>query len=989
MAWTWLGELYAACLRMWGVRPTHAPPAARQRCAALLAATSRSFMRVIQELPHPLRDAITVFYLVLRGLDTVEDDMALAAERKGALLRGFHAQLATRGWRLTEVGARDRALLANFDAVIDELAALPAGAQDVIRSVTRTMGAGMAGFAERGGHIETVDAYNEYCYYVAGLVGQGLTQLFVEMGGEAGDRQVLEDEAVTMGLFLQKINIIRDCWEDFGEHRVFWPREIWGKYADDYGALLGGRGGEQGLACVSEMVADALGHVPGCLAYLWSIEDGAVLRFCAVPQAMAIATLALVFRNGEVLRRNVKIRRAEAYQIMAGVRDREGVCRVFQKYVREIHRKNVAGDPNFVRVSVACGRIEQWIGGVCGGRGAGVCVGEAWPLFVLAAAVVGAVGLLMGCGAALPRHARCGQSPSSNRLLLSSVFPWQPLPGSRAGKAAWAVGGGDAGVGCADPLARGDGPCVQGRLATAGGDGSVRVCGQRRMWRALCMSPIWRVVRSLGADLGQPLRVVYLSTLSKHTQAVNVVRFSPQGGKLASGGDDGYVFIWVPADSTQLPVCSVDGDVLDKETWRILRCCRSAGAEIYDLAWSPDSLYLLTGSMDHIARIYTVSEGQCIYQLTEHDHYIQGVAWDPLNMYLATTGSDRTLQLYRVETTAGLQVTPYASFSRIELPGAVGSYHNETLLSFFRRLSFTPDGSLLLVPAGQYRKVGESDEMLHTVYIYTRAGLTQSPVAHVSGYKRPAIAISCSPKYYTLRNISQALNMVGNNTLVPSSHEKTDSVVSGLVLESDLDSVLGVSSNTVFDGSSDLSFDDSIPDGALHATSCISLSNVSSNALSCTFSLLYRMIYAVATQDTVVLYDTQQATPLGVLTNLHYATLTDLAWSFDGNALLMTSTDGFCSIVMFDENELGEEYTGPCPSLHVDKSVALKDVLRTSVDCSNSMVDNFCHLTTETRSIEKGNSLNDVEKNPSLTVTSVKDKKKRIVPTLVQVFERK
>lgn len=49
-----------------------------------------------------LTGQIMVFYLVLRGLDTVEDDMGLGEERKRALLRGFHEQLGERGWRLTE-----------------------------------------------------------------------------------------------------------------------------------------------------------------------------------------------------------------------------------------------------------------------------------------------------------------------------------------------------------------------------------------------------------------------------------------------------------------------------------------------------------------------------------------------------------------------------------------------------------------------------------------------------------------------------------------------------------------------------------------------------------------------------------------------------------------------------------------------------------------------------------------------------------------------
>ena len=47
------------------------------RCYELLDATSRSFAAVIQALDPELRPAICIFYLVLRGLDTVEDDMSI------------------------------------------------------------------------------------------------------------------------------------------------------------------------------------------------------------------------------------------------------------------------------------------------------------------------------------------------------------------------------------------------------------------------------------------------------------------------------------------------------------------------------------------------------------------------------------------------------------------------------------------------------------------------------------------------------------------------------------------------------------------------------------------------------------------------------------------------------------------------------------------------------------------------------------------------
>ena len=54
-----------------------------RRNAAVLTRTSRSFSLVIQQLPPHLRASVCVFYLVLRALDTVEDDMEAFAGRQG------------------------------------------------------------------------------------------------------------------------------------------------------------------------------------------------------------------------------------------------------------------------------------------------------------------------------------------------------------------------------------------------------------------------------------------------------------------------------------------------------------------------------------------------------------------------------------------------------------------------------------------------------------------------------------------------------------------------------------------------------------------------------------------------------------------------------------------------------------------------------------------------------------------------------------------
>ena len=72
------------------------------------------------------------------------------------------------------------------------------------------------------------------------------------------------------------------------------------------------------------------------------------------------------------------------------------------------------------------------------------------------------------------------------------------------------------------------------------------------------------------------------------------------------------------------------------------------------------------------------------------------------------------------------------------------------------------------------------------------------------------------------------------------------------------------------------------------------------------FALPYRMIYAVATQNTVIFYDTQQMEPFARVSKIHYVSLNDLTWSPDGSTLTVSSTDGYCSIIKFKEDEIGK-----------------------------------------------------------------------------------
>lgn len=75
-----------------------------------------------------------------------------------------------------------------------------------------------------------------------------------------------------------------------------------------------------------------------------------------------------------------------------------------------------------------------------------------------------------------------------------------------------------------------------------------------------------------------------------------------------------------------------------------------------------------------------------------------------------------------------------------------------------------------------------------------------------------------------------------------------------------------------------------------------------------TVPLPYRIVFAVATQHSVLIYDTQQLAPIAAISNIHYTRLTDVSWSSDGRILIVSSTDGYCTIIHFQKGELGTEY---------------------------------------------------------------------------------
>lgn len=333
-------------------------------CFRYLNMTSRSFSAVIQELNHELLVPITLFYLVLRGLDTIEDDMTIPLDVKVPMLRQFHVTMEQDGWQYHDSKEKDAELLEHFDVVITELKKLKKPYYEIIKDMTIKMGNGMADYAQNTEMIEngvqTIEEYELYCHYVAGLVGEGLTRLFV--ASELANPKLAERPALTesMGQFLQKTNIIRDIHEDWGDRRRWYPKEIWSKHVDKWEDLFDPKYEPQAINCVSEMVLDALKHAEDCLFYMAGMRDQSAFNFVAIPQGMAIATLELCFRNPAVLKSHIKITKGDACQIMLeSTQNLQVLCDVFRRYTRRIQKKNDPRDPNFLAISVQCAKVRR------------------------------------------------------------------------------------------------------------------------------------------------------------------------------------------------------------------------------------------------------------------------------------------------------------------------------------------------------------------------------------------------------------------------------------------------------------------------------------------------------------------------------------------------------------------------------------------------------------------------------------------------------
>ncbi|CAA7019872.1 unnamed protein product [Microthlaspi erraticum] len=328
-------------------------------CYSTLIKVSRSFSFVIQQLGPELRDTVCLFYLILRALDTVEDDTSIPMEIKVPILIAFHRHIYDPDWHFSCGTKEYKVLMDQFHHVSAAFLQLEERYQEIIKDTTKRMGAGMAKFICK--EVETVDDYDEYCHYVAGLVGLSLSKLVL-----ASELEVLipdwEHMSNSNGVFLQKTNIIRDYLEDINEipkSRMFWPREIWGKYVDKLEDFKNEENSTKAVQCLNEMITNALIHVEDFLKSKAVLRTPSIFLSGAIPPVLAIGTLALCYNNLQVFRGVVKLRRGIVAKVVDRTKTMDDVYGAFYDFSCMIEKKVDKNDPNAMKTLKQLGTIKK------------------------------------------------------------------------------------------------------------------------------------------------------------------------------------------------------------------------------------------------------------------------------------------------------------------------------------------------------------------------------------------------------------------------------------------------------------------------------------------------------------------------------------------------------------------------------------------------------------------------------------------------------
>ncbi|KAL1869689.1 hypothetical protein VTK73DRAFT_3026 [Phialemonium thermophilum] len=351
------------------------------------------------------------------------------------------------------------------------------------------------------------------------------------------------------------------------------------------------------------------------------------------------------------------------------------------------------------------------------------------------------------------------------------------------------------------------------RLATAGGDGHVRVWSTEAIYHA--DDPSYKKPRQL-------------CHMSHHLGTIHSVRFSPNGRYLASGADDKIICIYQLDSNPPSHAASFGtNEPRPVENWKTYKRLIGHDNDVQDLAWSYDNSLLVSVGLDSKVVVWSGHTFEKLKTLAVHQSHVKGITFDPANKYFATASDDRTVKIFRF-TPPAPTATAHDMVNNFVLEATISApFKSSPLTTYFRRCSWSPDGNHIAAANAVNGPVS-------SVAIIERTGWDSE--INLIGHEGPTEVCMFSPRlFYTKK---------------PS--------------ESDTNASNGQSS-----------------------------------------AGLVTVIASAGQDKTLTIWNTNTSRPLVILQDLASKSISDLAWTPDGQTLFASSLDGCIVTVKFEVGELG------------------------------------------------------------------------------------
>ncbi len=273
----------------------------------ILQGVSRTFALTIPQLPQDLATVVGNAYLLCRIADTIEDDKDLSFDLKQQYSEQFIA--VVKGTQTPEIFAEalhpllsvsatdaEKDLIHNTAAIIRISHSFNERQRSALERCIKIMADGMVRYqdAETLEGVADQKAMDDYCYYVAGVVGEMLTELFCDHSSEINQQyDDLFKLAVSFGQGLQMTNILKDIYDDYQRGACWLPAEVFQRHGFELANLRPGMKNEQFEAALGELIGLARSHLDNALKYALMMPNNetGIRKFCLWAIGMAILTL--------------------------------------------------------------------------------------------------------------------------------------------------------------------------------------------------------------------------------------------------------------------------------------------------------------------------------------------------------------------------------------------------------------------------------------------------------------------------------------------------------------------------------------------------------------------------------------------------------------------------------------------------------------------------------------------------------------------------